>query len=359
MARAVAHRVRVDPDKLEDLASALLIYRGMPHDHARITARGIVMADLRGHESHGVSNNLHDFYLPGLENGTINPRPNIRILYETLSTARWDADFGMGFVVGSMVMHDVIERARKVGSGFAAVGNSRHYGMAQYYSLMALEHDMVGISMSNGVTPCVLPFQGIQPKLNTNPITVAIPAGEEPPFVLDMATTTVAFGKIRNYARDGRSIPLGWALDRDGHPTTDPNAALEGVKLLPLGGTKDGGAHKGYGLATWVDIFCGALSGYGFTGPPGEEENVSHFFGAWRVDAFMPVSEFKHLMDGRMRDLRSTMPAPGFDRVLVAGLPEWEAEQDRRANGIPLHPSVIEMLRRHAEHDGLPFDILR
>lgn len=357
MTDAVDERERVHPDKLRALVTTLFVRRGMPDEDARITADGIVAADLRGHESHGVSNNLHGFYLTGLEQGTINPRPDIRIVHETPSTARWDADLGMGFVVGHRVMQDVIRRARAVGSGFAAVGNSRHYGMAQYYSMMALEHDMIGFSMTNGVTPGVVPFGGMEPKLNTNPITVAIPAGTEPPFVLDMATTPAPYGKIQNYAREGRSIPLGWALDANGEPTTDPNVAVEATMLLPLGSTPEGSAHKGYGLGAWVDLFCGALSGFGFTSRPNDSENVNHFFGAWRVDAFLPAGEFKALMDDRLRELKATRPAPGFDRVQVAGLPEWESEQDRLARGIPLHDSVIAMLRGYAERDGIPFEL--
>ncbi len=357
MTETAQDRVRVDPQKLESLVAAMLTHRGMPEADAWVAATGIVAADLRGHESHGVSNNLNGFYLPGLTNGTITPEPRIRIVHETPSTARWDADLGLGFVVGHRVMQDVIERARAVGSGFAAVGNSRHYGMAQYYSMMALEHDMIGFSMTNGVTPGVVPFGGLEPRLNTNPISVAIPAGEEPPFILDMATTPAAFGKIQNYVRDGKPIPSGWALDEQGRSTTDPDVAMRAVRLLPLGGTPEGSAHKGYGLATWVDLFCGGLSGFGFTGLPGDDQNVNHFFGAWRVDAFMPADEFKGLMDKRLRELKATPPAPGFDRVMVAGQPEWESEQEHLANGIPLHLTVVDMLRGIATGDGIPFDI--
>jgi len=353
-----AERVRVDPARLETLVATAYERLGMPADHARIAAHGVVLADLRGHESHGVSNNLFGFYLPGLRSGDINARPNIRILQESATTARWDADRGMGFVVGDIVMRDVMERAERYGCGFGAVANSRHYGMAQIYSLMALERNMIGMSMTNGVTPGVVPFQGREAKLGTNPITVTAPAGTEPPFVLDMATTTVAYGKIQNAQRDGRTVPPTWGLDRDGHTTTDPQAAMDGLRLLPLGATKEGSGHKGYGLGLWVDIFCGALSGSGFTAKAGEEENVNHFFGAWRVDAFVPVDEFKRLMDGRMRDLVSTPPLDGFDRVLYAGLPEWEAEQDRMAHGVALHPSVIVKLRGLADELGLAFDLL-
>ena len=351
-------KIRVNGEALTELVASFFRHNGMPPADALISANGLVLADYVGHESHGISNNLAGFYLPGLENGDINVTPNVRIIHESPSTATWEADRGMGFVVGHRAMSDVLERAAKVGSGFAAVGNSRHYGMAQVYSRMALERDMIGFSLTNGVTPGVVPFGGLEPKLGTNPISVAVPCGEEPPFVLDMATSTSAFGKIQNYQRDGKSIPPTWALDREGHPTTDPDEAMAAVKLLTFGGTREGAAHKGYGLGVWVDIFCGALSGWGFTAKPGEEENVNHFFGAWRVDAFVPIERHKALMDERVRDLRSTPPAPGFGRVMVAGQPEFENMADRRVNGIPLHPTVIEMLRSYATKYGIAFDLV-
>jgi LDH2 family malate/lactate/ureidoglycolate dehydrogenase len=352
------NKVRVNSDGLTQLVASFFRHHGMPAQDALISATGLVLADLVGHESHGVSNNLAGFYLPDLENGGINPTPNIHITHQSPSTATWEADRGMGFVVGHRAMSDVLERAEKVGSGFAAVGNSRHYGMAQVYSRMALERDMIGLSLTNGVTPGVVPFGGLEPKLGTNPISVAVPCGDEPPFVLDMATSTAAFGKIQNYQRDGKTIPPTWALDRSGHPTTDPEEAMAAVKLLTFGGSREGAAHKGYGLGVWVDIFCGALSGWGFTAKPGEEENVNHFFGAWRVDAFVPIERHKALMDERMRDLRATPPAPGFGRVMVAGQPEAENMADRLANGIPLHPTVIDTLRGYATKYGLAFDLV-
>ena len=227
-------KIRVNGQALTELVASFFRHNGMPATDALISANGLVLADYVGHESHGVSNNLAGFYLPGLENGDINVTPNIRIIHESPSTATWEADRGMGFVVGHRAMSDVLERAAKVGSGFAAVGNSRHYGMAQVYSRMALERDMIGFSLTNGVTPGVVPFGGLEPKLGTNPISVAVPCGEEPPFVLDMATSTSAFGKIQNYQRDGKTIPPTWALDREGHPTTDPDEAMAAVKLADL-----------------------------------------------------------------------------------------------------------------------------
>jgi LDH2 family malate/lactate/ureidoglycolate dehydrogenase len=353
----LAGKVRVNADALTELVASFFRHNNMPPADALTSAKGIVLADLVGHESHGVSNNLAGFYLPDLESGVINPKPNIRITRESPSTATWEADHAMGFVVATRAMEDAIERASKVGSGWAAVGNSRHYGMAQIYSRMALDHDQIGFSMTNGVTPGVVPFGGLDPKLSTNPISVAVPAGSEPPYVLDMATTTAAFGKIDNYQRDGKSIPPTWGLGRDGLPTTDPAEAKAAVRLLTFGGTPEGAAHKGYGLGVWVDIMCGALSGWGFIGKPGEEENVNHFFGAWNIDSFVPIAHHKELMDARLRDLKSTTPQPGFKRVMVAGQPEWENLQDRSANGIPLHPKVIEMLQGYAQKYGVPYDL--
>ena len=250
-------------------------------------------------------------------------------------------------------MQDVIRRTAEFGTSFATVTNSRHYGMAQYYPLMALEHDQIGFSMTNSLTAGVVPFQGREARTDTNPLTVAAPAGTEPPFVLDMATTTVAGGKIANAVRDGIAIPPTWALGRDGLPTTDPTEALQAGLMLPLGATREGSAHKGSGLALWVDIMCGVLSLAGFPAISTDRQEVGHFFGSWRVDAFAPLDEYRAMMDERLRDIRNTPPAPGYDRVYYAGLPEWEKEQDGRANGVPLHPTVVAKLRDLAVETGV------
>ena len=357
MATVTKERVRVDAARLEQFVADALERIGMPHGDAAVTATGLVLADLRGHESHGVSNNLMGGYVPALRSGSTNPRPNPRIIQETAVTARWDGDGGLGFVVGHRVMHDVIRRTAEYGTAFAAVRNSRHYGMAQYYSLMAVPHDQIGLSMTNSLTAGVVPFQGREPRTDTNPITVAAPAGKEPPFVLDMATTTVAGGKIANAVRDGVPVPPTWALGRDFQPTTDAREALESGLMLPLGATKEGSAHKGSGLALWVDIMSGVLSLAGFPAIAKDPGEVGHFFGAWRADAFAPLDEYKTMMDERLRDIRDTPPAPGYDRVYYAGLPEWEAEQDNRARGVPLHPNVIKALRNLATETGAPFDL--
>jgi L-2-hydroxycarboxylate dehydrogenase (NAD+) len=356
LASAPKTRVRVDHERLLDLMTAIFEHLGMPAADAHVTARGLVQADLRGHESHGVSNYLDVYYQPGLESGVINPRPNPRIVFETPTTARWEGDGGMGFVVAELAMRDAIERARRMGVGFASVANSRHYGMAQIYSRMAAEQGMIGISMTNGGALAV-PFRGADPRLGTNPISVAIPCGEEPAWVLDMATTAASMGKVLNAQRDGLPIPAEWAIGRDGGPTTDPDSAIEAARLLPLGSTAGGGGHKGYGLAVWVEVMCGVLSGTGFGAMLGPD-NLGHFLGAIRVDAFLPAQEFTEMMDGLVRELRATPPAAGQESVLVAGDPEHTNERERRAEGIPLHPRVIEMLRGYSEALARPFDIV-
>lgn len=348
-------RSLVDAQRLERLVSTIFASLGMSEAHATTTARGLVTADLRGHESHGVSNYIDVYYQPGLESGVINPRPNVRMVSESHTTSRWDGDGGIGFVVAEIAMNDAIERARRYGSGFATVANSRHFGMAQLYSRMAVEHDMIGIAMTNGGALAV-PFRGADPRLGTNPISVAIPCGDEPPYVLDMATTAAAMGKILNADRDGRSVPREWALGTDGTATTDPADATAAGRLLPLGSTTDGGAHKGYGLALWVEIFSGVLSGTGFGKMLGAD-NVGHFVGAFRVDGFIPLETFKSMMDALVRDLRATPPARGYTEVLVAGDPEHRAEAERRIHGVPLHPTVVEMLRGYAARLGVPFDL--
>jgi uncharacterized oxidoreductase len=227
--------------------------------------------------------------------------------------------------------------------------------MAQIYSMLALEHDQIGLSMTNSHSSGVVPFGGAEARYDTNPITVAAPTGIEAPFVLDMATTTVAGGKIGVAARNRAAIPETWALGRDGRPTTDPDEALEVGRMLPFGASRAGSGHKGSGLAVWVEIMCGVLSMRGFSGRTDDPGEVNHFFGAWKIAAFGPLEEYRALIDERLRSIRETPPAEGFDRVRHAGQPEFEAERDRRANGIPLHPSVIERLRALGAETGVPF----
>ncbi len=347
-------RVRVNPDSLRTTVQNILSHVGVPSDDALIGADVLVKADMMGVESHGVSNML-DRYVERFRADIMNPKPNWRIVRETPGTATIDADRALGVVITPKAMGIAIEKARNVGVGMVTVGNTRHLGMAVYHAMMALEHDMIGVCMSS-VRPTVLPSLGSTVRLGTNPIAVAAPAGAHPPFVFDAATSVVPDNKIDIVRRMGGNLFPGWIGDENGTPIMDavPAPPRDGYQLLPLGSIPATGAHKGYGLACVVDILCGGLSGsrYGATRPA---EEVAHTVAAYNIDAFIDVPTFKAQMDEWLQTLKDTPPAPGADRVLVAGQMEWEAEQDRKANGIPLHPDVIQWFRDTCAEMGIPF----
>ena len=344
--------VIVPASNLRQLTFDIFTKLGVPEKDASIAADVLVAADLRGVESHGVSNYMEATYVPGLKAGMINPRPNIRVTRETSATARVDGDGGLGMAVAHWAMNLAIEKARESGAGFVTVANSRHYGMAAYYPMMALPHDMIGITMTNA-TPTVVPTSGREARLGTNPISLAAPAGEEASFVLDMATSTVAIGKILIANRLGRPIPPGWAADSEGNVTTDPGVALETRRLLPLGGVFETGGHKGYGLGTVVDVLSAVLSGTSISVNIFKNGPTGHFFGALKIDAFSDVQEFKSGMDALLCSLKNTPPAKGQDRVYYAGLIEHETYQQRSVNGIPLALKVVETLRGIAKNLGI------
>lgn len=331
----------VDATKLLDLTVRALQKVGVPEDDARITADMLVTADLRGIESHGVAH-LAAFYVAPVRDGRINSNPNTRIISESPSTAVMDGDRGLGFVVGYRAMKQAMRRTEVTGAGFVAVRNSTHSGAGFYYAMMALARDMIGISMTTG-GPIVIPPGGSKRTYGANVISVAAPRGEGPPFVLDMATSIVAGGKLEIAARRGLPIPEGWALDADGRPTADPSAFFAGGGILPLGGTPEYGSYKGFALALVVDILCGLLSGSGASLLL--KGGFSQFYGALRIDAFLPVPEFKAHMDAMVRALKADPRAEGAGELRIAGEIEDELERKRRAEGIPLHPAVLQSLR--------------
>jgi len=349
--------IKVQHEKLERFVARVFHRLGMGAADAAITARVLVMADLRGVESHGVIRLSWDkWYVRALRDGIINPDPKIRVVSETPASALIEGDGGMGMVVGHRAAELAIEKARQAGVGMVAVRNSRHFGMSAYYAMLALPHDMVGISMTNAGRQ-VVPTFGQEAKYGTNPICLAAPTLAEPPFVLDMATTTAAAGKLEVAARLGVPIPLGWALDEKSEATADPREAQRARKLLPLGGSRDGGSHKGYGLAIMVEVLCGALSGTIACLTPPETGVRGHFFGAIDVSCFRPVEEFKRDLDRLLRDLKSTTPQKGQGRVYVAGEIEHESARERSANGIPLHPATVGHLRELSRQLHVPYDL--
>jgi LDH2 family malate/lactate/ureidoglycolate dehydrogenase len=335
---------------------------GVPAREAKVTADVLIAADLRGIGSHGVARLPR--YVSGIKNGSIVPKTASRIVKQTRATALMDGGNGLGQVVGRKAMELAITKARGTAVGFVTVRNSNHYGIAGYYSMMALKAGMIGISMTN-TAPLVVPTYARISVLGTNPISVAVPTGTEPPFVLDMATSVVPRGSIEVYDRQGKEMPLGWAVDETGRGTANPKAVLEalakrlGGGLLPLGGEgEEFSGHKGYGLALLVDILCGVLPGAA-TGLDvyGNEKaaNVGHFFGAIDVRAFRPLREFKRDMDHLLTMLRESPKAEGHDRIYVHGEKSFAMERERRAKGIPLGPKVAENLRKIGADAGVPW----
>ena len=327
---------------------------GCPEDQARQATDALLSADLRGIDSHGVAR--LSGYVRLWEAKRINAKPNIRIVHESPSTAVVDGDSGLGLVIAPRAMEIAIEKARQCGTGWVAVKNSNHFGIAGYHAMKALQHDMIGMAMTNA-SPLVAPTYSVERLLGTNPICVAIPADRQPPFVADFATTTAANGKLEILQRKNKEAPLGWIQDKDGQPSTNPNELKTGGALVPLGSDPQHGSHKGFCLGAWVDIFSAVLSGanYGpwvppfvsFLAPPANPvgEGIGHFLGAMRVDAFRPANEFKSHMDQWISRFREAKTIEGREQVIIPGDPEREYDRQRRKEGIPLNPKVVEDLQ--------------
>lgn len=325
-----------------------------PEADAQLATNVLLSADLRGIDSHGLAR--LSGYVRLWEAKRVNSQPKIKTVHETPSTAVVDGDQGLGLVVAPHAMNIAIAKAKQVGTGWVAVKNSNHFGIAGYHSMMALEHDMIGISMTNA-SPLVAPTFSIERLLGTNPICVAIPADKQPPFVADFATTTAANGKLEILQRKNKEAPLGWIQTKEGKPSTNPNELKDGGALIPLGSDYEHGSHKGFCLGAWVDIFSAVLSGanYGpwvppfvsFLAPPANPVGggIGHFFGAMRVDAFRPASEFKQHMDNWISRFREAKTMEGYDKLIIPGDPEREAEKIRMENGIPLNEKVVEDLK--------------
>ncbi|REJ85870.1 MAG: Ldh family oxidoreductase [Acidobacteria bacterium] len=344
--------VRVAEAALREAVEVIFVGLGLTAEDAATVADALVEADLMGVSSHGVSNYIQLIYAPGIRAGRIEARPRLEVVRETPVSAVVDGGGGMGHVVGRFAMELAIRKASEVGIGAVAVLGSRHYGAAGHYSHMALAHDMIGLSLTNA-DKLVVPTHGSESRLGTNPIAVSIPAGDEAPFHLDMATSTVPLGKIMLARRAGQPIPHGWAADATGRSTTDAAAAFEAFRLLPLGGTYELGSHKGYGLAMLVDILSGLLSGAGVGAGGGLGNQVGHFFAAARLDCFRDPDEFKREMDEFLRQMRATPPIEGSgEEVIYAGVKEAAARADCAANGIPLHRDVVAYLDGLADELG-------
>ena len=347
-------------------AFARLVFKkmGCSDDDATLAIKVLLSADLRGIDSHGIAR-LSGYYRL-YEAGRINPKPDVRIVHETPSTASVDGDSGLGLVVAPKAMQVAIDKAEKVGSGWVSVKNSNHFGIAGYHAMMALEHNMIGWAMTNA-SALVAPTFARERMLGTNPICVAIPAGEEPAFVADFATTTAANGKLEILQRKEADAPEGWVVDGDGNSTHDAHILKKGGMMLPLGSDREHGSHKGYALGSIVDIFSAVLSGasYGPWAPPFPAyvpmpdnmpgDGLGHFLGAMRIDGFRPADDFKKHMDNWIERFRSAKTVEGQPRVLIPGDPEREMTEERFQKGIPLNAKVEEDLKDLAEKLGLKF----
>ncbi len=352
-----------DGPALAAFVAEVLVRLGVRPDDARIVGDVLVAADRRGVESHGVSR-LGAYYVERLRSGAMLAAPPVDVVRETPTTIVLDAGNGLGHPAGERAMRAVIEKAKHAGVAFGAVRNSNHYGIAGYYAMLALESGLIGMSSTNSIRYGAATY-GRALMLGTNPWAYAIPAGDEPPFVLDFATTTVARGKLEVFERKEKPVPAGWALDADGVETTDPARGLLGA-LLPLGGSGvEGGGHKGYGLGLLADIMCGVLSGGAFgdglprpTDPP-MPGKISHFFGAIDPGAFRDPAAFKADMDEELRAFKRSDRVPGQDRIYVAGEIEHERTLRSDREGVRIHRKSWTALERLAASFDVPFAIGR
>ena len=339
--------------QLYDFVFAVFTKIGCSEEDAITATSALLSADLRGIDSHGIAR--LSGYVRLWEIKRVNAKPRIKVIHGTLSTAVVDGDQGLGLVVGPYAMKIAIEKAKNAGTGWVSVQNSNHFGIAAHHAMMALEHDMIGIAMTNA-SPLVAPTFSIDRMLGTNPICVAAPAGEQPPFVADFATTTAANGKLELLQQKNAEAPLGWIQDEKGDPTRDAHVLKKGGALLPLGSDREHGSHMGYALGSIVDIFSGLLSGANYAPwvppfpayvPMPEKQpgkGIGHFLGAMRIDAFRPAEEFKLHMDDWICGFRNARTRNNNIKVMVVGDPERENEINRSKNGIPVNSSVVKDL---------------
>jgi len=355
---ATETRSRFEAEELRQYIAGVLRHYGVPDRDAALGAEVLIDADLSGIESHGIAHMpRHPGYASGFQRGIVNPNPNIKVLRETPVSAAWDGDSGMGVIVCTKAMHACIAKAKDAGIGMVTVTHGRHFGAAGYYARIAAEQDLIGMAYCN-VPPIAVAAGGLDRVFGTNPIAMGAPVEGDNPFLLDIATTAVAGGKLEIAQRQGKRLPGGWAVNEDGSPSDDPEALRQGGALLPLGSRLETSSHKGYGLGLMVDIVSGVLSGAG-SGLFVDRQTLvqGQWFAAWRIDLFREPADFKAEMKRMVDHIRGTRPAPGVDAVLIPGDPEYAARDDREANGIPLDAASIEQLTSLGDETGVPFPI--
>jgi ureidoglycolate dehydrogenase (NAD+) len=345
--------IYISADELRSIAVEILKKEGVPEGDAFITADCLVKANLRGIDTHGVIR--LKVYVDRLRAGGNNPTPNIRVIDESATAAVMDGDNGLGPVGGVRAMEKAIQKARNCGVGIVTMRNSNHYGTAAFYAMMALEHNMIGISMTN-VLAGMPPTGGRQARIGNNPFAIAFPAGEELPIVFDAATSLSSWGKVFLAAQTGTLLEEGCFLDEDGNPTVKPEDVISGGLLLPIAG------YKGYGMALCIGILTGLLADgsfdidvphpYKYLDVPGDN---SFFMAAIQINQFVPLERFKKRIDEVIRIIKNTPLAPNAERIYLPGEKEYIAEQERMAKGIPLNWETIEELRTLAREAGINY----
>ena len=351
-----------DPETLDEFVVENLMHYGVPRSDAELAAQVLHYSDIHGIDSHGVAR--LEMYCWFLREKRYNPRPKIKIVKDRKSVTTIDGDNGLGLVVAPKAYQIALGKAAEYGSGWIALRNSNHYGAAGYYVCEALKANMIGMSMTHS-SKVVTPLWGRERMLGTNPIAVSFPGLKEDPIVVDFATSTVAYGKAEIQYRKNEPLPEGWVIDKHGNHTARFEDFGDGACLLPLGSEKERGGHKGYGLASVVDILCGVLSGanWGPFVPPfavGEEDNsekvgkgLGQFMGAWDIESFMDSNEFKRQIDHWIRTIKSTKPMPGKERVLIPGEPEKMCRIQREKTGIPIIEAVRNDLHKISKMTGV------
>ncbi len=349
--KEAASEARVAARQLSDFVANAFLAAGLVESDARAVAALMVEADLRGSDTHGVIR--LPLYVRRLRAGGINAKPNIRLVSDRASVALLDGDNGMGHLVMRRAAELAIEKAKATGVGWVGVRMSNHAGPAALYVTMPLVHDMIGLYFAVGSNNHLPPWGGSDSLLGTNPMAVAVPALEEPPIVLDMAPTVAAYGKVRLKAQRGETMPVGWMIDREGKPLTDPKRADEG-HLLPIGD------YKGYGLSLIIALLAGALNRAAvgrevidFVKETGKATNTGQAIMALSIEAFMPPAEFKRAVDNLIRDIRQSRRLPGVNRIWLPGEQSHAKSLDRRVRGIPMPKALRESLDAVARELGI------
>ncbi|MFN5889713.1 MAG: Ldh family oxidoreductase [Bacteroidota bacterium] len=356
----------VSESGLRRFVTEVFLSKGFSEEHAILSADVLLLADLRGIDSHGVAR--LSGYLRLIDAGRINPTPKFSIERRKKTIANLNADGSIGLISAPFAMDLAIEMSAEYGSGWMGIKHSNHFGIAAYHAMKALDNKMIGFSMTNA-SPLVTTANGSERMLGTNPICIAVPAGKEPAFVLDMATSAAANGKLEIAERTDKPIPNGWILGKDGRMDTKPDGLKRGGMLLPLGSDNEHGIHKGYGLGAWVDIFSGVLTGanYGPWVPPFVSflqplpnlpgQGLGHFVGCWEVDGFREYEDFCANMDQWIQRFKATIPLNPSQPVIIPGTPEREEHVRRLESGIPLVEAVMKDLEGLAQNTGVSFDL--